>query len=158
MLSLVGERAVLDCSGNDKRVVSRTHQSFKKDADINNILAKYKKTGFLVDPLMVNVNRHAMFGDFSDFQDYGTIMNRITAAQQCFARLPAAVRAKFDNDLQKCIDFMSDAANVEEAIELGLLPESARPVIQDGGIPSNPPKEGGVPPVGGAQPNPPTGE
>lgn len=110
---------------------TRTHQSFKQDADVNNILTKYKKTGFLVDPSLVNTARVPKFGDFSDLGDFSTVMNRVKEAEASFIRLPARVRAKFDNDLQKAVEFIADPRNVQEAVDLGLLPAELLPVPVD---------------------------
>ena len=39
------------------KLITMTHQSFAKDADMNNIMAKYAVTGVLVDPLNVDSGR-----------------------------------------------------------------------------------------------------
>lgn len=106
------------------RVITMTHQSFAKDADINNIMAKYAVSGVLVDPLNVDSGRRPRFGDFSDLVDYPTLVSRINQAQADFMTLPSAVRAKFSNSVQECLDFIAEPANVCEAVKLGLLPES----------------------------------
>jgi len=101
---------------------SRTHQSFGKDANINVIMAKYKKTGVLVDPLLVSSDRQPRFGDFSDLSDYGVRYARIKQAQEDFMTLPAVVRAKFNNDVENCLTFISNPENLKEAVALKLLP------------------------------------
>jgi len=100
----------------------RTHQSFSKDADINNIMGRYKKTGLLP------VSRVAPnFGDFSDVVDLTDTLARIKAAEVAFGVLPAATREKFGNDVAKLLDFVQDPANLKEAVNLKLLPESMLP-------------------------------
>jgi len=103
---------------------SRTHQSFAKDADINNVMAKFRLTGVLGDPNLSSARR-AQFGDFSDITDYPTMVNRIKQAQADFLTLPSEVRAKFDNLVENCIEFISDPKNADEAVTLGLLPPTA---------------------------------
>ena len=103
---------------------SLTHQSFAKDADINNIMAKYAVSGVLVDPSNVDSGRAPRFGDFSDLVDYPTLVSRINQAQSDFMTPSSAVRAKFENSVEKCLEFISEPENVVEAVKLGLLPES----------------------------------
>ena len=112
----------------DGKVITLTHQSFAKDADINNIMAKYLVTGVLVDPLNVDSGRRPRFGDFSDLVDYPTMVSRINQAQADFMTLPSDVRAKFSNSVEECLNFIADPANVREAVKLGLLPESMIPI------------------------------
>jgi len=104
--------------------ISLTHQSFAKDADINNIMSKYAVSGVLVDPFNVDSGRVPRFGDFSDLVDYPTLVTRIGQAQADFMTLPSAVRAKFDNDVENLLSFISVPENVFEAVKLKVLPES----------------------------------
>jgi len=129
---------------NDKtnpKARSRTHSSFGKDADINTIMTRYQKTGFFVDPNSVNPHRVPNFGDFSDLEDFTQLCSRITQAKADFMRLPASTRARFDNDVSKCLEFVSLASNIPAAVELGLLPAS---LLQKGALPeatpTTPPK------------------
>jgi len=99
---------------------SMTKQSFKRECDINHIMAKYQKTG-LVD----HVSHHQ--GDYSDLTDvptYHDAMNKIIAANQSFATLPSSIRKKFSNDPAEFLDFVSNPANVPEMQQMGLLPPS----------------------------------
>jgi len=111
-------RPVLDFTG----LKSRTHQSFAKDADINNIMMKYQKTGVLGDP-SVSSKRVPRWGDFSDIYDFTTQMNRLKAAEADFLTLPSTTREKFNHSVSACLDFIADPANVREAVDLGLLPK-----------------------------------
>lgn len=121
----------IDCSMRsvfDKEIAGddydpgRTHQSFAKDADINNIMAKYSRTGVLGDPS--RPVRQAVFGDFSGL-DFQSDMNRLMDARERFMQLPSDIRNRFNNDPGELIDFVSDPANVEEAVSLGLLSSPA---------------------------------
>lgn len=101
-----------------------TEQHHAEDCDINNIIAKYTRTGVLGDPFaMPSVS--AQFGDFTAISDYQTAMNNLIQAQQAFEALPAALRKEFDNDPAKLLDFLGKEENRDEAIRLGLIP---RPV------------------------------
>lgn len=121
----IAQKVIFD--PNDKNSVSLTHQSFAKEADINNIMARYKTTGVLVDPFNVDAGRQPHFGDFSDIPNYHQLVERIQQAQDDFMTLPAAVRKKFNNNVEECLAFIADPKNVEEAVDLKLLPESMRP-------------------------------
>jgi len=112
---------------DDPKSISRTKASFAKDADINNIMSRYQKTGVLVDPLRINPNRRPNFGDFSDICDLASMISRIRDVETSFRVLPASVREKFDNEPAKLLDFIADPANLKEAIELQLLPASMMP-------------------------------
>jgi len=117
----------LSFKGESKNVLSRAHQSFKKDSDINNIMTKYKKTGFLVDPSQVKNYSRPMFGDFQDLPDLSSHLNRLKSANDAFQRLPAVTRAKFENNVEKALAFISDEKNLKESVELGLLPKELLP-------------------------------
>ncbi len=100
----------------------RTRQCFAEDADINNIFAKYRRTGILGDPL--EVAKKAFFDDFSDV-DFEASAQKIAAVKQAFDALPSDVRTRFENDPAQLLDFIDDPANESEAVDLGLLPRSA---------------------------------
>ena len=66
---------------------SLTQQHFKEEADINNIIAKFNRTGFLVDPL-TPATRQPMFGDFDKVPDFREAQNLIALAKEKFMELP----------------------------------------------------------------------
>lgn len=109
---------------NFSKSPSKTKQYFRKEADINEIVARGKKTGFLVDPT-VPVTRKPMFGDFSNVPDLVTMQSRISAVNDAFGRLPANVRDRFANDPVRALEFLSDPKNAAEAESLGLKAKSA---------------------------------
>jgi phage internal scaffolding protein len=104
---------------------TRTQQHFKDETDINNILRQFNITGQL--PTKAITPR---YGDFTGIYDYHSALNSVIAAEGEFMTLPAQLRARFDNDPQKLVEFLNNPENKEEAIKLGLLnkPEaSAQP-------------------------------
>lgn len=121
---------------------SMTRQSFAKDADINNIMAKYAVSGVLVDPNDVDSARLPHFGDFSDLVDYPTLVGRINQAQADFMTLPSGVRARFDNSVENLLDWIADPKNVVEAVSLHVLPESMIEATYAVHPELRPPKEG----------------
>jgi len=104
--------------------VSRTQQHFRDECDINTILTKFNVTGVLPEnPLPPR------YGDFSDIGDYHSALNAVRLAATEFALLPAALRARFDNDPASLLDFLAVEANRSEAIDLGLIPKVA-PIVE----------------------------
>jgi phage internal scaffolding protein len=102
---------------------SLVQQSLSADTDINNIMAKYKKTG-----QFTHVGRMAgEYGDFSNVPDYKTAMEQIMASNELFMELPAKVRERFGNDPAQFITFATDEKNIEELRKLGLAPEAPKP-------------------------------
>lgn len=97
-----------------------TDQSQKDDCDINRIMARYRETGYLVDPVHPGTSE-PLFGDFTDLPDYQAALDLINRADDAFMHLPAKVREKFGNNPQEIFDFLADEKNRDEAISLGLI-------------------------------------
>jgi len=110
-------------AADDPLAISKTQQHFAEDVDVNNIIARFVRTGMLGDPVAM-ASRQASFGDFSSGEDFHAVMNKVTKAQASFGSLPADIRNKFNNDPALLIDFISKEENLKEAVDLGLLPKS----------------------------------
>lgn len=96
---------------------SRTKQAFKDECDVNNILKKYQKTN-----LITHVNSiKGSYGDFTNAPDYQSALNSVMDANERFMGLPSNLRRLFNNDPASFIDFVSNDANYDKALELGLL-------------------------------------
>lgn len=104
---------------------SRTQQHFKDECDIDRILKKYSATGFLVDPLAPR--RDPLFGDFSESMSFMEAQTRIVRVREAFDSLPSQIRDRFGNDPYRLLSWCEDPDNAEEAVQLGLLPESTLP-------------------------------
>lgn len=123
------KRVSSDCGGE-----SRTKPSFAAECEINNILAKYNRTG-----LLDHANRYqGQYGDFCVNTDYHAACNAVIEAQDMFMSMPAKIRSKFDNDPGQFLEFAQDPNNAEALIDLGLAtrvsasPEpSESPVLTD---------------------------
>lgn len=103
-------------SGLDCGTVSMTKQSFAEECDINTIVKRFRLTGEMPTDV-----RMPEFGDYKDVKDFHTAMNAVALANEAFDAMPAEVRAKFQNDPAKFVDFCLDDANYEEAKKLGLV-------------------------------------
>lgn len=116
--------------------VSRTHQSFKEETDVNNILKKYQRTG-LID----HVNKFGgQYADMPDEADFHSAMNLVVDAQDMFGELPATVRARFQNDPAEFLDFIATAENRDELVDAGLIPPLDEPAEGDVIVPANDPE------------------
>lgn len=117
---------------------SQTLQSFKDDADINCIIARFENTGVLVDPT-VPVSRIPQFGDFSDLPTYQEAQNVIVAANNAFNGLSAKIRERFGNDPAAYFDFVQSlkegSDEYAEAISLGIV---NKPVDDSHEVPAGP--------------------
>jgi len=108
-------RPRVDCSN----MPSRTVQSEKASCDINNIVRQYRRTGVL--PHMAA--RMPEFGDVSEVGDFREAVERVRATEAWFSKLPAAVRAKFQNDPIALMDAVGDPSREPELKALGLFGE-----------------------------------
>lgn len=95
---------------------NRTHQEFKEECDINTIVKRFGLTGELPDNPRAPVS-----GDFTGVNDYQTALNAVLEADAAFMELPAKVRAEFQNDPQRLMEFIADEGNRSRAVELGLI-------------------------------------
>lgn len=104
----------LDCGAE-----SLTHQNFKEECDINNILARFQKTG-----VIEHVAKYqGQYGDFTNMPtDYHEAMNQVHEAQRMFMSLPAVIRDQFGNDPGTFLQFAEDPENEQEMRDMGLLP------------------------------------
>lgn len=108
--------AASDESGLACKDASLTQQHQKDQADINYIIEQFNVTGIIpTSPIS------PQYGDFSGVGDYQSALNAVIAMEDEFMALPANVRARFENDPEQLLDFMSNENNREEAIKLGLI-------------------------------------
>lgn len=103
---------------------SMTQQQFKEESDINNIIARYRTTGILVDPLSQS-DRQPSFDDFSSMPDFQTAQNLVISANNRFMSLPSKIRERFNNDPAVFFDYVrglkKGGPEYDEAIRLGIV-------------------------------------
>lgn len=111
--------------------VPRTKQSFKDEVDINNIVAKYQRTG-LIDHVQ---EKRPIYGDVTS-QDFKTAMDTVAKAKSLFEELPSESRKRFNGSVEEFLNWAQDPASDEEldALERGEWPEEkpaeeAQPVV-----------------------------
>lgn len=128
--------SALDCS-NDEVM---TRQEFKDDADINVLVRRFGVTGALPPPAPPEA-----YGDFSGVEDFQTAMLELQYAEGRFMELRSDIRERFQNSPGELLAFLSDEANHDEAVELGLIPASEPPEPAPEPVPEDPPT--GEPPA-----------
>lgn len=102
---------------------SLTRQEFAEECDINALMARYEKTG-----VISHVARgEPQYLDLSDVPDLATAMSVVHAAEAAFMSLPAGVRATFDNDPMRFIDFAENPDNLEQMRAWGLAKPAEPP-------------------------------
>ena len=100
---------------NFKGVESMTKQSFAKELDVNNIIRKYNKTGVL----QKLTEFEGEYGEFDEY-DLRTAIEKVQKANDMFQEVPSKIRAQFDNNAGKFIDFATNEANLDQMREWGL--------------------------------------
>jgi len=134
--------------GQSERVQTRvsgltlTKQSFKRECDINHIISKYQQTG-----LIEHVSRYqGQYADLTDYPDYQESMNKVIDANNAFMSLPSSLRKRFSNDPAEFLHFVSDPANANELIALGLAKLPATGDHPKGDVGGKAAAQGGDPP------------
>lgn len=105
---------------------SLTREEFAEECNINWIADRYKLTE--LDPAiwqsaLPTVVTPPSYGDFTGVFDFQAQQNAVREALEGFMTLPAKLRARFDNNPQRLIDFLADPDNRKEAEFLGLVQE-----------------------------------
>lgn len=96
---------------------SMTIQSEKDKCDIEIIKQIYAKSG-----VMNNIRTdQPRYGDFTSSRELHDVILRAQEAQEDFMLLDAHIRARFENDPGKLLDFVADPKNASEAVKLGLM-------------------------------------
>ena len=108
--------AVSLSNGIDFPEESLAVQSAEEESNINTIVRRFGISGELPNNL-----RMPQSGDFTDAPDFHTAMNLVRQAQEEFLRVPADIRARFNNDPARLMAFVEDGENYAEALKLGLV-------------------------------------
>lgn len=103
----------------DGNIVYVTEQAHKDQCDINKIVARFDKTGLITHMSKIE----GKFGDLSG-ADFTKMSQQVANARSMFEDLPSNIRARFENDPGKLLEFFEEPKNRDEAIELGLIKES----------------------------------
>lgn len=102
---------------------SMTQQQFAKEADINVLIDRYKKTGSYYSPLSPRSAspRLPIFQDIAEFGDIQRQMDTIQAASEMFASLPSDVRHRFGNNVAAFVEWAQRPENAIQMARWGLI-------------------------------------
>lgn len=95
---------------------SLTVQSDADDVDMNVIMHRFGVTGKFPENLAVPT-----FGDYSEVFDFRSAHEAVIKARHDFERMPADVRAKFQNDPQVFLDFCENPDNIPSLVKMGMV-------------------------------------
>lgn len=102
---------------------TRAQQQFKEETDINVIVERFGLTGELPQN-----GRMPIQEEFVEVTSYQEALNKLMEADREFMTLPAAIRAEFQNDPGRFVEFASDKANLPKLREWGMArPEAKEP-------------------------------
>jgi len=104
--------------------LSLAQQSMAEDADINVIVKRFGLIGGLPEN-----SRLPQYGDFTGIGDYGSALRAVREADEAFLEYPPELRARFDNDPQRFLEFCSDSSNQEALYDLGLADRPPSPPV-----------------------------
>lgn len=94
-----------------------THQSFRDECDINNILRAWSADGITT----VNASQPAYL-DLSNVEDYKASIDRLQAANDAFDALPSKLRYHFKNDPAELLKYIHNPATTKaDLAALGLI-------------------------------------
>lgn len=118
-LAYDSHRAVSIATGLKCLDKSLTLQSQAVDADINVIMKRFGVSGVLPQ-----VALPPTYGDFGSVMEYRDALDLIREADRSFAKMPADVRRRFNNDAAEFVEFCDNPDNLPEMRKLGLaVPE-----------------------------------
>ncbi len=107
--------------------LSLTQQDFIGECDINNIMARFLKTGTV--PSRSDMGK---YGDFSGVGDFREAQDILLKSNEQFAALSSKVRERFKNDPGLFLDWVhSDKCSLEEAHEFGILSQEGIAKVEE---------------------------
>lgn len=102
-------RALSEETGTDTGSDTIVQQHYADEVDINTIVRRFGVTG----SMPFGPNGPAIYGDFSGISDWESALATIERAEESFMALPAEVRAKFDNDPGKLVEYSQSVSEEE---------------------------------------------
>jgi len=115
-----GDESALEC-----RDPTLTQQHMKDECDINVLVKRFVVTGEIPQ-----LNMPPLQGDFTEAPTYQEALNLMVEAQHAFMQHPAEVRARFENDPAKFVDFCSDPKNADDLRKMGLYSPEANAAFE----------------------------
>lgn len=106
-----------DVDPDTGEVIILTKQDFKDECDLNLLMQRYTPQ-MLIESYNASMG---VYGDYSDVMSHQDARERVMLTQSWFESLPAKMRSMFDHDVSKCVEYLENPSNTDEAIQLGLL-------------------------------------
>lgn len=111
-----------------KGVKSLTDQQYKAECSVEGII---KKFGILPQPTATPLHC-----DVSEYGDFNEALMRVENAKAEFMSLPSEIRQRFGNDPKVFFDFVTNSANLEELVRMGLahkreVPKTTEELLTD---------------------------
>ena len=101
---------------------SLAQQQFAKEADVNVLIERYKKTGSFYNPLTPSsFPRMPQYADISEIPDMMGQMELLDGVQRLFASLPARVREQFGHSVAEFVAWAQNPANFEAGVKMGIF-------------------------------------
>lgn len=95
---------------------SMTQQHFAEEVDINNIVAKYNRSGIITHVRAAQEK----FGPLPELSEYAVHLDKVAKAQQAFEMLPAELRNHFNNSIPGFFKYISEEKNFDQCVEWGI--------------------------------------
>lgn len=115
----IHDTIVTDCSDDP----GFTQQHHLNDVDINQIIARFEKTGELTHRNPVE----PIYGDVSEIGVFHECLEVVERAKEAFALLPASVRSRAGNNPGNLESVLRDPENQEMLIKVGVLKAPEKP-------------------------------
>lgn len=118
-----------------------TQQHLHDATDVNKILARHDRDNVL--QIIATNEARAVYGDFTQINEFQEAANLIRSATEAFEALPATLRRRFGNDPGVYMEFCSNPENLPEMRRLGIAEpapaENASVAPQEASAMPNPP-------------------
>lgn len=115
-----------------------TKQDGRDAADINKILANFKRTGEITNV----ATREPVYGDFSDAVEYDQALELVRRTQEAFATWPAELRDAAGNDPLTALHMLADeggrAVLTEKGLPVKMEPMKTETPVADTPAPATP--------------------
>lgn len=107
-------------------------QHFREEVKINNIIAKYNKTGIISHV----AKTRKVFGEFRDLADGIQDLDKVVKAQQAFDTLPPPLKKEF-GDIKGFFEYLGNEKNHDQLVQWGIF-DAPSPTFQNTPTPGHP--------------------
>lgn len=105
-----------------------TEQHHASKCDVVSIINQYARTGVVTHM----TGLQGRYEDLPDGLDYQEALHRVQAANEAFASLPSALRARYGNSQRDFLEALSNPAEYDHLVEAGIFSKRQATVSPDG--------------------------